>query len=368
MRARLGPSVISLMLLSLFFLLVPLDAMPATVILVDIDSGLTSPTGDYRWLDIADQAYAESYRNTYNYDDGIGGIQPIAEFEFEPRSDALRGTLTVSNLKPNFTYQIKLAGTPGAADNEKIGFAGRWWQEEWDGAKWTNGQNLNDKGDGSSPNPNDLEYIFRKDITDPTSPTGLNYKYTGYLPFDFFTTDESGDGMFDFSTGSCFHVFFKTTQRTPDPNDGPVRDYTFDPDTSSPAYDTDYGECPISIYGEWERLPLGEVNLEAGEYTCSLILTEESFHGSGGTYAGSWAAAMGAEISFTIVPSLTIVEVSGGTCHLEWSLPGDYFLECSDTPDFSTITGTISIDKSVTEYSYDIPAGATGLCFRLRPR
>jgi len=38
-----------------------------TVQLQDIDSGLTSPSGNYRWLDIADQAYSGNYSASYNY-------------------------------------------------------------------------------------------------------------------------------------------------------------------------------------------------------------------------------------------------------------------------------------------------------------
>jgi len=38
-----------------------------TIYLKDIDSGLTSPTGSYRWLDVADQPYISAYQSTYNY-------------------------------------------------------------------------------------------------------------------------------------------------------------------------------------------------------------------------------------------------------------------------------------------------------------
>ena len=38
-----------------------------TVELEDIDSGTTSPTGQYRWRDVADQLYSENYWNNYNY-------------------------------------------------------------------------------------------------------------------------------------------------------------------------------------------------------------------------------------------------------------------------------------------------------------
>ncbi len=34
-------------------------------VLHDIDSGLTSPSGDYRWLNVADQVYAETYRVSF---------------------------------------------------------------------------------------------------------------------------------------------------------------------------------------------------------------------------------------------------------------------------------------------------------------
>jgi hypothetical protein len=37
---------------------------------------------------------------------------------------------------------------------------------------------------------------------------------------------------------------------------------------------------------------MGRVYLDPGNYTCQIILTEESFHGSGGNLAGKWAVAM----------------------------------------------------------------------------
>lgn len=267
---------------------------PATVYLQDIDSGTTSPTGDYRWLDIADQQYSSSYRTTYNY------TQATVQATYETAGVILQGTLTASNLKPNFAYQLKLVGTPGTLANERIGLAGRWWQEEWGGSEWSNGQNLNNKGDGSSPNPNDNTYFTRRDIADETSPTGLKYSYTGYLVYDYLMTDSDGHAILNFETNSSYHVLWKTSQRAHSSDDGPIKVNTFDPDPSSYAYDTDYGQSTVSIFGEWERLPIGGVYLQPGEYTGQIILTEESFHGSGGSFAGNWAAAMGAPISFYI--------------------------------------------------------------------
>jgi hypothetical protein len=65
----------------------------------------------------------------------------------------------------------------------------------------------------------------------------------------------------------------------------------------------------MTIFGEWERLPVDEVFLAPGDYNCEIILTEESFHGwPGGSYTGQWAAAMGATIQFTIAadPGLSV--------------------------------------------------------------
>jgi hypothetical protein len=212
------------------------------------------PGGTFRWLDVANQSYGIDYQNRYNY------AQAQVVVDFTKSGPHLQGTLTATNLKPNFAYQLKLAGEPGTLSNERIGLAGRWWQEEWSGTAWVNGQNLNNKGDGSSPNPNDNTYSSRKNIPDVTSPTGLHYRYTGYLVFDYFITDSNGDATLQFETGSCYHVLWKTRQRSHTADDGPVETTTFDPEPSQ-AYDTDYSSNTVSIFGEWERLPMGNVNL-----------------------------------------------------------------------------------------------------------
>jgi hypothetical protein len=270
----------------------------STVIeLQDIDSGLTSPSGSYRWRDVADQAYSAAYQDSYNY------TTATVVVVFDSTSTRLRGTLTATELRPNFAYQLKLAGLPDTDPdaNERIGLAGRWWQEEWNGSSWASGQNLNDKGDGSSPNPNDKTYLSRRDITDTTSPTGLHYRYTGYLVFNYFITDNDGNAIVDFETDSSYHVLWKTSQQARSANDGPLKTTTFDADFSA-AYDDaiDYVTQTISIFEEWERLPVGGVYLQDGDYHVQMVLTEESFHGSGGSLSGNWAAAMGAEAAFSI--------------------------------------------------------------------
>ena len=261
--------------------------VPASAQLQKIDPGLTSPSSAYRWLNVADQAYSTAYQSSYDY------TQATVQVNYETAGLVLQGTLNASNLKPNFAYQLKLLGTPDTADNERIGLAGRWWQEEWDGTKWTNGQNLNNKGSGSSPNPNDQTYYSRRDIADLTSPTDKKYRYTGYMLFDYFITDDSGSASLSFKVDSSYHVLFKTSQQARTSSDGPLKTTT-----------------TVSIFGEWERLPVGGVHLQSGDYACQIMLTEESFHGScvNGSceLAGNWAAAMGAPVQFNILSSYTL--------------------------------------------------------------
>lgn len=146
----------------------------------------------------------------------------MAVISFGPIGSTLSGSLSAAGLKPNFTYHIKLDGDSGTPANELIGLAGRWWQEEWNGSAWANGQNLNNTGDGSSPNPNDLLYFERRDVEDSSSPTGLRYRFTGYLVFGYVVTDSEGSVQRSFAANSSYHVLWKTTQRPHTGDDGPL--------------------------------------------------------------------------------------------------------------------------------------------------
>ncbi|KKK57897.1 hypothetical protein LCGC14_3049870 [marine sediment metagenome] len=100
-----------------------------TIQLQDIDFGITSPTGKFRWLDVADQAYSQDFQDSYDY------TQADVEVTYRSKRGIFQGTLNAGSLKPNFAYQLKLVGYPDIdwGANERIGLAGRWWQEEWDG-------------------------------------------------------------------------------------------------------------------------------------------------------------------------------------------------------------------------------------------
>ena len=166
-----------------------------------VDTTLPLSSSSYRWLDVADQEYSAAYRTNFNY------TQAAVVVSLADSPQPLHGTLWATNLKPNFAYQLKLVGDSGAAGNERIGFSGRYWQEEWSGTDWINGQNLNNKGDGYFPTPNDDTYFARRDVADTNSPTGLHYKYTCYLVADYFITDSNGNAtVTDLEVDSSYHV------------------------------------------------------------------------------------------------------------------------------------------------------------------
>ncbi len=274
----------------------------AVVGLQPADPGHTTPQTDWRWLDVANTPYSEAYRASFSYDNARVTVS------FANPAPALHVHLHAAGLKPFFAYQVKIEGRPGTDSGERIGFTGRWWREEWNGAQWANGWNLNTKGDGSSPNPNDETYLSEKDIPDSSSPTGLHYRFTPYLLFGYFITDGSGAADVEFTADSSFHVLWKTSQRAHSSEDGPVVSALVQPDPGiSPAYDTAVPAVDVGIFGEWERLPEGQVFLPAGAYDCRLLLTEESFHGSGGAGAGFWATAMAAPLHFVLgtAPEIT---------------------------------------------------------------
>ena len=252
--------------------------------------------GSFRWMDVASNLYAAAYRATYSY------TQATVIVRYSTRGDMLTGTLTTTNLKPHFAYQLKLAGSPEAHPqaNENLGFSGRWWKEDWGGSAWVNGWNLNNKGTGYAPTSNDLAYLSMRDVADATSPTGRKYRFSAYRVLDYFVTDLSGCATLDFVADSSYHVLFKTSQRAPVVGDGSVKTHAFDAGPGTPAYDTDYPAATVGVYGEWERLPTHGIPLAPGSYALDFLLTEESFHDSG--LGGWWAHACQGPAQFVITP------------------------------------------------------------------
>ena len=230
---------------------------------------------DEYWSDITGTEYSPGFQNTFDY-----AAATVALTYNTSSPGRFTGSLTATGLKPNFCYQTKLHGKPPAyfgadgdvASSEWLGYEGRWWRFEPEPA-W---------------NANDAEYEANKDDPD--------YVFGGYLVYDFFVTD--ADGSVDipfFESENSYRVIWKTGQRTPGANDGPIRTY-------------DVGGTEVGLYGEWEEtraLP-GELDLPIGDYNVSFWLTEESFHDQ---WPG-WALAMtNDDIRFEITPEPTSVVV-----------------------------------------------------------
>jgi hypothetical protein len=97
-----------------FLLTAKADGSTETVPLTPIGSGLTSPSGTYRWLNVADNPYSTEYQENYEYS------QANVQITYYKVGTTFHGTLTAQNLKPNFAYQLKLTGFPGTdADGGK---------------------------------------------------------------------------------------------------------------------------------------------------------------------------------------------------------------------------------------------------------
>jgi hypothetical protein len=257
----------------------------ATEPLVSAVDVTTWPPAPYRWRDIGTNLYAQSYQDTYLYDDAVVTVayHPCAGLNFT-------GHVSAANLKPNFAYQIKLVGKPTGlwgedgddAANEMLGMTGRWWRTQ-----------------PNAGNSNDADYLANHDNPD--------YIFEGYLLVDFFVTAPDGTAEVDFLVDSSYHVLWWEHQRTPGVCDSPVKWSTISGSAADPAYPADITEATIGVYAEIERLCTGQTSLPLGTYHARLILTEESFHQSGDT-EGYWASAMAFDdLQFEVVDSLAEV-------------------------------------------------------------
>ncbi len=212
---------------------------------------------------------------------------PQVTVTYDDVGTTFTGSLDAVGLKPNFAYQLKLVGKPENDpqwgmdgddwSNQSIGYAGRWFEQA--------------PGSG-----NRTDAYVTPLLSNP------DYIFEGYLLFDFFITDNEGNANLDFALNSSYHVLWKESQRSPQPNDSETEWYTFEVSSENIAYDFNGGPYTEGIYAEWQNdrpIP-GDVYLPAGKYDVQVLLTEESFHSSG--LGGYWAAAMiNSDVEFTIV-------------------------------------------------------------------
>jgi len=268
----------------------PRQLLPVTV--YPTSSGTLQPlvvtnSDALRWRDIADELYSDTFQTGFSY----FNTDTSATVDYAASAPTLSGTLTAVNLKPWFAYQMKLTGKKGIlgtdeASNQgdplawssyQLGRVGRWWCED---CQWN--------------------------VSDSELQSHLNEGHTvvGYLLFDWFVTDGSGDASYDFALDSSFHVLWRASQRKRRHNDSPPRTYRLvnrEPD----AYPSQVSDARVTVYAEWEstRPKPGQVQLATGDYDVNLNLTEESFHANL-TYTldkgGFWAQVLAGDLQFKV--------------------------------------------------------------------
>lgn len=252
--------------------------------------GVTPPQQE-RWRDIADVAYRDDWREAFDYADTDAHR---VELHYESAADTLRGRLIARGLKPSFAYQLKLVGLEpvlGAAEVDNagderawsswaLGQVGRWWCED---CQW----NVPD--------------------ADLASHVGECHAVHGYLLFDWFVTDDSGDADHPFAVDSSLHVLWRVGQRERGRNDTPPRWYTVERPASVYPVNAASTKQQVGLFGEWEpdRPWIGEARLAPGAYHVGMNLTEESFHANMDEEraledGGFWAWVLQSELQFEV--------------------------------------------------------------------
>lgn len=302
-------------------------------------SGLTD--GNFRYQDIGGQPYSAALTSSYSY----ASAQVTLSLD-TPGLNHLAGLVTATGLKPNFAYQIKITGNPSRlgltdaddAANEIIGYRGRWWRIQ--------------------PNPansNDADYNAHKD--DPT------YIYEGYLLIAFFVTDSQGNASVRFTGNNSYHVLWRTDQRQPTANDGPLLSVTVPDTTGNAAYDSAVPARQYELYGEWEptRALPGALELPDGHYRARLFLTEESFHDYG-PQGGMWAVAMSGAVEFDIPTTVgpSPQPPPGSTLPLTITRLRGIVNFASPHRDFLWLTGTLELPAALKLDSLEVRAEALG--------
>ncbi len=192
-----------------------------------------------------------------------------------PADNKLSGTVTATGLKLYATYQLKFEGQPTCkygvsgddAVNEKIGYMGRWWDNT------------------ANSNTNDAGYLANSIYH------GGTHCISGYLVWGYITADSSGNASKVVTTDSSYHVLWAG---------GGVCNTSANTYLAylDPAHPTIWFSPADKVDGQIERGSCGSFTFDSGDYKLGMILNEESFHQSPGT----WTAVMGGDINFKILP------------------------------------------------------------------
>jgi len=218
----------------------------------------------------------------YNFDYTNASNNNVSFTYLNLQMKRLSGLLKGSGLKPYATYQTKLTGIPVCKDgaygndtaNEYIGFKGRWYCIS----------NNCSSQSASARNRTDAQYIANKakPDSDPSKEC-----LVGYLVFDYFTANSSGNVNQNIQTANSYHVLW-CGGGTCNTSSNTYLSY-LDPIHSGVQF------CPSDkVNGQLERFTCQGMDLDPGNYHLQLSITEESFH------QGNWATILSGDIDFVI--------------------------------------------------------------------
>ncbi|RYG73666.1 hypothetical protein EON80_03125 [bacterium] len=231
-----------------------------------------------RWLDIDDRPYAPDFRNVFRYKAG----QVILSYDPNPEKPFFIGHIEAQGLKPNFAYQLKLAGKPvnggrGWGEkgddraNEAIGRVTRWWN------------------DSTQANSNDTQFNANQKLDPENQASIYGYDFMGE-----FVTDQNGNASVDFNGSKAYHIVWQDKQKS---NQHRVFG-NFKISSNTPPY---YGyaqkmaQKTVKLWYEWEPRRVHDVKLPPGTYNCRFLLTEETFHALDIENGGKWPTVLASE-------------------------------------------------------------------------
>jgi hypothetical protein len=231
-----------------------------------------------RWLDIDDRPYADDFVASFKY----RASQVTLSYDLNPTTPYFVGHIEARGLKPNFSYQLKLAGKPvygsrGWSEkgddraNEAIGRATRWWN------------------DSRQLNTSDSQFEANLG-TDPAYRDSIY----GYAYMGEFVTDAAGNASIAFNGAYAYHVVWQDKQHNhQDKVFGNFEISSLD----APYYG--YGKAmptaDVKLWYEWELRRSHEVKLPPGTYNCRFLLTEETFHAVDKEIGGQWPTVLASE-------------------------------------------------------------------------
>ena len=258
-----------------------------------------------RERDIANTLYSQTLE-PFPY----AAAQVTLSYNREQKNAYFSGHISARGLKPNFAYQLKLAGKPingnrgtgretsyveassSAPDatptiqivndengnptpingddwsNQQLGYAGRWWDNS------------------AAPSTNLNDSYFRRN-------TLYNTVY-GYIFMGDFVTDLNGNAETDISAAHSYHITWQSNQSSATKD---VRAGVFNVASAPPFYGYQrpiYAQ-KIKLWYEYETGRAHDVKLAPGTYHCRLLVTEEAFHTAGGLWGGVWKTVLATE-------------------------------------------------------------------------